>query len=152
MTPLDPEIERSACAIRREVREETLTQRMLVEDNSLIFSDSKEEIIMADIPTLSTMGDYYKRTDEGLISRAFVSENPVNFDIEIYLWEHLARFYEITSICKPNDTTEDQVNLRLFSFSLIGKAKDWLLCLPIGTIWTWKELKNNFLEIFFTTT
>ena len=49
LTPLDPEIERTACAIRRAVREATLTQRTLVEDNSLISSGSKEEIIMENV-------------------------------------------------------------------------------------------------------
>lgn len=65
---------------------------------------------------------------------------------------HLAHFYETTSMCKPTDISEDHVKLRLFRFSLIGKAKDWLLCLPNGTIQTWKELEERFLERFFTTT
>ena len=58
-------------------------------------------------------------------------------------WEHLARFYETTLMCIPADITEDQVKLRLFRFSLIGRAKDWLLFLQNGTIQTWKELKDK---------
>lgn len=66
-------------------------------------------------------------------------------------WAHLARFYETASMCKPDGVSDEQVNLQLFGFSLIGRAKDWLLCLPNGTIQTWKELDNKFLERFFTT-
>lgn len=67
-------------------------------------------------------------------------------------WEHLARFYEITLMCRPTDITEEQVKLRFFGFSLIGRANDWLLFLPNGTIHTWKELEDKFLERFSTTT
>lgn len=40
------------------------------------------------------------------------------------LWEHLAHFYETTSMYRTTDVTEDQVKLRLFGFSLIGRAND----------------------------
>ncbi|KAK2444139.1 hypothetical protein QL285_015192 [Trifolium repens] len=35
---------------------------------------------------------------------------------------------------------------------LTGPAKDWLQWLPRGTIATWKELEDKFLERFFTQT
>lgn len=63
LTLFDPEIERTAHAIRRVVREETLAQRILVEDNSLISSDTEEEINMEDKQP-QTMRNYRKRTDE----------------------------------------------------------------------------------------
>lgn len=68
------------------------------------------------------------------------------------LREHFSRFYETPSIYKPTKVTEDQVKLRLFSFSLIGRVKYWLFFLPNGTIHTWKELEDKFLERFFTST
>lgn len=55
-------------------------------------------------------------------------------------------------MCRLTEITEDQVKLRLFWFSLIRRAKDWLLCLSNGTIQTWKKLEDTFLERFFTTT
>lgn len=67
-------------------------------------------------------------------------------------WAYLARFYETTSMCRPTDVTKDQVNRRLFGFSLIGMAKDWLLFLPSGIIYTWKGFEGKLLERFFTTT
>ena len=55
-------------------------------------------------------------------------------------WEPLTKFYETCSMCKPTDVTDNQAKLHLFDFSLIGRAKDWLQCIPNGTIQTWKEL------------
>jgi hypothetical protein len=37
----------------------------------------------------------------------------------------------------------------LFPFTLTGRAKDWLLSLPTGTIQTWDELELKFLEKYF---
>lgn len=68
------------------------------------------------------------------------------------LWEHLARFYETTPLCQLEVVIEDQVKLKLFSFSLVDRVKDWLSCLPNGVIRTWKELEDKFFERFFTTT
>lgn len=63
-----------------------------------------------------------------------LKDNPFDGSEVLNPWEHLVRFYETTSMCRPTDVIEDQVKLRLFSFSLIGGSKDWLLCHPNGTI------------------
>lgn len=61
------------------------------------------------------MGDYCKQTDEGQVSRGFVSTDPTNFDIKNSVlsglrensfdeneirdpWAHLTHFYETTSM------------------------------------------------------
>lgn len=49
-TPLDPEIERITRAISKAVREATIAQTVLVENQQLISYDSKKEIAMADVP------------------------------------------------------------------------------------------------------
>lgn len=109
------------------------------------------------------MGYYYKPIDASHVSMEFLPTNPVNFNIKYvvlsYLrdkpfdentttdpWEHLARFNETTSMCQPEDITEDQVKLKLPNFSLVGRAKDWLVCLPNGVIKTRKELEDKFLH------
>ena len=38
---------------------------------------------------------------------------------------HLQNFLEVSSIINPRDTTMDNVHLRLFPFSLLGKVKTW---------------------------
>lgn len=84
LTLFDPEMERTVCAIRREVREVTLAQRILVEGQPLISSYIEEENTMEMVPP-PTMGDYCKRTDEGHVSRGFVPTNPINFDNKNYV-------------------------------------------------------------------
>lgn len=162
LTPFDPEIERIARSIRRAVREANIAQIILVEYNLLISSNTEEGITMVVIPP-PTMGDYCKRTDEGWVSIGFVPTYPANFDIKNYVllglrdnlfkrntirdsWEHLAHFYKTASMCRPAEVTEDQVKQSLFGFLLIGGSKDWLLCLTNGTIRTWKEMEDKFLE------
>lgn len=66
-------------------------------------------------------------------------------------WEHLARFYETTSMSQPEGITEDHVKLKLFTFSLVGRAKDWLLYLPNGVIRTWRELEDTGKILHYST-
>lgn len=33
---------------------------------------------------------------------------------------------------------------------MIGRAKDWLKCIPNRTIQTWKELEDKFLERYYS--
>lgn len=42
--------------------------------------------------------------------------------------------------------------LTLFIFLLVWWEMDWILCLPNGSIETWKELEDKYLEMFFTNT
>jgi len=64
--------------------------------------------------------------------------------------EHLSRFYETCEFCVPTaNVTDDQKKLRLFAFTLIGRAKDCMLTLPSGTTQTWDELELKLLERFF---
>ncbi|PNX87506.1 hypothetical protein L195_g043595 [Trifolium pratense] len=42
------------------------------------------------------------------------------------------------------------VNFDIKSNVLAGHAKNWLQCLPSGTIQAWNELEDKFLERFFT--
>jgi hypothetical protein len=47
---------------------------------------------------------------------------------------HLNNFVELCEIQKYKDVESDIIKLKLFPFSLRGKAKDWLLSLPKNTI------------------
>ena len=65
-------------------------------------------------------------------------------------WEHLAKFYETCSMCKPSgDITNDQVKFCMFGFSFIDRAKDWMQYIPNRTIQTWKELEYKLLERYY---
>ncbi|XP_073061693.1 uncharacterized protein [Primulina eburnea] len=63
--------------------------------------------------------------------------------------KHLKEFHIGCTAMKPQGITEEQISLRAFPFSLADKAKDWLYYLPSGTITTWDNMKQQFLEKFF---
>jgi len=62
---------------------------------------------------------------------------------------HIANFFEICDTFKHNGVSEDAVRLRLFSFSLKDRAKEWFNSLPAGSITTWNDLAQNFLSKYF---
>lgn len=87
------------------------------------------------------MRDYCRPTDASQVYLGFISTTSVNFNIKYYVlldlrdkqfdgnatsdpWENLARFYEITLMFQPEGIIEDQIKLKLFNFSLVGRAKD----------------------------
>jgi hypothetical protein len=47
------------------------------------------------------------------------------------------------------DVNPDSVRLRLFPFSLRGKAKDWLLLFSKDTITSWNACTSAFMSKFF---
>ncbi|XP_073290995.1 uncharacterized protein [Primulina huaijiensis] len=63
--------------------------------------------------------------------------------------KHLKEFHIVCTTMKPQGITEEQISLRAFSFSLADKAKYWLYYLPSGSITTWDNMKQQFLEKFF---
>jgi hypothetical protein len=57
---------------------------------------------------------------------------------------------ETCEFCVPPATvTDSQKKLRLFPFTLTGRARDWLLTIPSDTIKTWDELELKFLQKYF---
>ena len=171
----DPEIERTARGNRKAVRlsksvppcaREQLPSPTLTEAET-IFSPKASTVGDVDPPPRPKLGDYGLATNHGHLTHVFRPANPVAFDTKasvqnglkerqvdgtetIIPHEHLSHFAETCEFCvPPANVTEDQKKLRLFPFTLTGKAKDWLLTLPNGTIQTWEELELKFLEMFF---
>lgn len=153
LIPIDPKIERTSCTICRAKQKE-----------SEVTKEVKKELVEMFVLPWKTLGDYCRRTNSGKISLKFQAANPVTFDIKHYVfsglnknpfnwqairhrWEHLVKLYKTHLMCKPTcDITKDQIKLHLFGFYLIGRVKDWLKCIPNGTIKTWKEMEEKFLE------
>ena len=48
-----------------------------------------------------------------------------------------------------NDVPDDAIRLRLFSFSLKDRAREWLNSLPAGSISDWATLAQKFLAKYF---
>jgi hypothetical protein len=54
---------------------------------------------------------------------------------------HLHNFCEICDMIKFKNVKNDIVKLKLFLFSLRGKAKEWILLLPTASINSWEDIK-----------
>jgi hypothetical protein len=61
---------------------------------------------------------------------------------------HLQNFLEVSSIINSRGTTMDNVRLRLFPFSLLGKAKTWFYTYK-EAFNTWDACSNAFLVKYF---
>ena len=61
---------------------------------------------------------------------------------------HLQNFLEVSNTINPRGTTLDDVRLRLFPFSLLGKAKTWFYSNK-EVCTTWEACSNAFLAKYF---
>ncbi|KAI3721759.1 hypothetical protein L2E82_32777 [Cichorium intybus] len=61
----------------------------------------------------------------------------------------LKEFHVVCSGMKPHNVTEDQIKLRAFPFALYDAAKEWLYYLPPGTVTTWNDIAQAFLDKYF---
>ena len=57
---------------------------------------------------------------------------------------HLNNFVELCEMQKYKDVDGDIIKLKLFPFSLRGRAKDWLLYLPRNSIDSWTKMQRCF--------
>src|SRR3954465_11074896 len=62
---------------------------------------------------------------------------------------HLNNFFELCEMQKYRDIDGDIVKLKLFLFSLRGRAKDWLLSLPRNSIDSWVKCKDAFIGKYY---
>ncbi|KAK4721397.1 hypothetical protein R3W88_011630 [Solanum pinnatisectum] len=63
--------------------------------------------------------------------------------------QHLMNFVGICKSQEIRGVSRASMRLRLFPLSLTGEVTNWLNEMPIGSIRTWIELKEDFLERFF---
>jgi hypothetical protein len=62
---------------------------------------------------------------------------------------HVNNFVELCEMQKYKDIEGDIIKLKLFPFSLRGKAKDWLLSLPRNNIDSWAKCKDAFIGKYY---
>jgi hypothetical protein len=63
---------------------------------------------------------------------------------------HLHDFCEICDMQKFKNIDNSIVKLKLFPISLRGKAKEWLLSLPNGSINSWDNLKESLTKRYYS--
>src|SRR5215216_3185979 len=62
---------------------------------------------------------------------------------------HLNNFVELCEMQKHRDIDGDIIKLKLFPFSLRGKAKEWLNSLTRNSIDSWTKCKNAFIGKYY---
>jgi hypothetical protein len=62
---------------------------------------------------------------------------------------HLNNFVELCEMQKYKNVEGDIIELKLFPFTLRGKAKDWLLALPRNSIDSWAKCKDAFIGKYY---
>ncbi|KAM0956296.1 hypothetical protein ACFX2A_025088 [Malus domestica] len=65
--------------------------------------------------------------------------------------KHLKEFEVVCSSMTPVNVDGSILKMKVFPFSFLEKAKDWLYELTPGTITSWESMKQAFLEKFFPT-
>jgi len=64
-------------------------------------------------------------------------------------YTHLSTFYELIATMGFEDQDKDAACMRLFPFSLTGKAKEWLKSHPNQSLTRWSDVEEKFLQRFF---
>ena len=62
---------------------------------------------------------------------------------------HLNNFVELCEMQNYKDMDGDIIKLKLFPFSLRGRAKEWLLSLPRNSIDSWTKCKDAFIGKYY---
>ena len=62
---------------------------------------------------------------------------------------HLNNFIELCDMQKYKEVDGDIIKLKLFPFSLRGRAKDWLQSLPKNSIDSWRKCKDAFIGKYY---
>ena len=162
----DPEIERTLRNFRHTQRQRAESDRIRQFEMEQNMGEEIQAAAAAGQPR--TMSDYARPNlmgAESSILRPTVAAN--NFEIKPNVIQmvqqfiqfdgmqdedpnaHLANFLEICDTFKINGASNDAIRLRLFPFSLRGRAKQWLNSLPRGSITTWDQMAEKFLLKYF---
>ena len=62
---------------------------------------------------------------------------------------HLNNFVELCDMQKYKEVESDIIKLKLFPFSLRGRAKEGLLSLPKNSIDSWVKCKDDFIGKYY---
>ncbi|KAK8933442.1 hypothetical protein KSP39_PZI015251 [Platanthera zijinensis] len=169
LLPLNSEIERSCRQNRRDVRRRNVIHLAMdnnAHDNANNNDGHVDQNGQPAAPRM-TCHDYNTPLRGGLhfsIARPTIAAN--NFKMDPLIMQqvqnnkfggfnhedansHLRNFLAICDMFKFNGASEDAIMLRLFPFSLEGRAKDWLESLPNDSITTWEQLVEKFLNKYF---
>nr|GEX24199.1 zinc finger, CCHC-type [Tanacetum cinerariifolium] len=122
---------------------------------------------MGDENPIRTLGDYSKPSHEGymITIKLPVGNNVVSLRSDTIRLvqnrclfhrlkfedpnQHLKDFLKLMDLLDLDGENRERTRLRLFQFSYVDQASNWLERLPAGSITTWEDLTTRFLAQFF---
>ncbi|GJU46608.1 hypothetical protein Tco_1203874 [Tanacetum coccineum] len=107
-----------------------------------------------------TRKSYISNDNEGrMIERNFVEiqgtflikirENTFSGAIGENVFEHINKFLEVVGPIKINGVSQDRFRLSIFPISLAGAAGEWFKKDYIGSVTTWDDLVEKFVQKFY---
>ncbi|GJR93272.1 hypothetical protein Tco_0265446 [Tanacetum coccineum] len=78
-----------------------------------------------------------------------IRDNTFNGAIEENVFEHINKFLEVVGPIKINGVSQDQFRLSIFLISLAGAAGEWFKKDYIGSVTTWDDLVEKFVQKFY---
>ena len=170
----DAEIEKTARRNRGRKRREQRepNQEQQTADSAATAAQNTEEINMADQggnPPRRVLGDYVVQQGPRHFSSIAIPNTIKAVEMKpAFLtlisshqftgldhedpYAHLSTFYELTGTMGFEDEDLEAIYLRLFPFSLEGKAKEWLKSHPNQSLTRWADVEEKFLSRFFPMT
>ncbi|CAN6681923.1 unnamed protein product [Malus baccata var. baccata] len=162
----DPEIERTFRKLQRKIKQKCASVSLPLSSPPHLSSEEEEEPQgdMADNRTLRELAT--PNTDQQPLCITYPNDEggcELKSGMIHYLPKfhgfstedankHLMEFHVVCSGMRPANVDEEQVKLRAFPFTLEAKAKEWLYNLPPGSMNTWNQVKQAFLEQYFPAT
>ncbi|CAN6701410.1 unnamed protein product [Malus baccata var. baccata] len=162
----DPEIERTFRKLQRKIKQKCASVSLLPSSPPHLSSEGEEEPQegMADNRTLRELA--MPNTDQQPLCITYpnaaggfeLKSGMIHYLPKFHGFstedanKHLMEFHVVCSGMRPANVDEEQVKLRAFPFTLEAKAKEWLYNLPPGSMNTWNQVKQAFLEQYFPAT
>ncbi|GKA09975.1 hypothetical protein Tco_0689408 [Tanacetum coccineum] len=78
-----------------------------------------------------------------------IRDNAFNGNIGENAFKHIDKFLEIVGPIKINGLTQDRFRLSVFPVSLAGAASEWFTKECIGSITTWENMVERFIQKFY---
>jgi len=150
----DPEIEKTA---RRNRGKNKKKQGKTREESSCISitSQSKNMENQRPAPARKTLGDYAMQQGPGYFSSIAIPPTTKTLEMKpvflslISSHQFTGMDNELIGTMGFQEGDLEHVYMRLFPFSLVGKAKEWLKSHPNQSLNSWKDVQEKFLNIFF---
>ena len=165
LVPLDPEIERTFRARRRDQQGATRMEGRAegavvnnIANNAAAIADDRDRAIRDyAVPMLHGLHPSIVRPE---IQAQQFELKPVMFQMLQTVGQfsgmptedphlHLRLFMEVSDSFKLHGVTEEALRLKLFPYSLRDRARAWLNSLPPDSVATWNDLAEKFLVKYF---